>query len=68
MLSICMEVSDNFSFYIDWLNTRNIKYPNAFDFHYFKQWIHEEKHIGEVPGYSLQFSGTDLIPADLEGG
>ena len=36
------EVSDNFSYYIDWLNTRKITYPNAFDFHYFKQWIHEE--------------------------
>lgn len=36
------EVSDNFSYYIEWLKARKITYPNAFDFHYFKQWIHEE--------------------------
>jgi hypothetical protein len=36
------EVGDNFSFFLEWLKARKITYPHTFDFHYFKQWIHEE--------------------------
>lgn len=36
------EIGDYFQCYNKWLLARKIQYPNAFDFHYFKQWIHEE--------------------------
>jgi hypothetical protein len=36
------EAGDNFPYFNKWLAQRKIQYPHAFDFHYFKQWIHEE--------------------------
>ncbi len=48
------EVGDNFPFFVKWLHTKHITYPNVFDFHYFKQWIHDEtqdnleKNIGQL--------------------
>ena len=36
------EIADYFQGYSKWLASRKIQYPHSFDFHYFKQWIHEE--------------------------
>lgn len=37
------EIENNFPYFNEWLQKKNITYQHTFDFVYFKKWILEEK-------------------------